>query len=312
MSVLKGIPSRIVRGIRDSIPSGHFIGRASKGDGPAELIPLSSVAQALNASGLVGGGIPPLTDGHIFVGNSSNVATDVAMSGDVHITDTGATTIQPQAVTLAKIANATASSKLLGSGVSGAGASYSEISLGVGLSISGTTLSANNTTQADGWTSLTFSTQLASAFGFSPWESDQTFPLAAGQRIEIEGEIYRTTSAGTSGTIIASADGTNAYYLDSQTDGNVVVYKRVSSTSTALGSSGATATNNFLGVHPMRFDINVVSTASNIIVAVVNFFRLPTTNGNYSDGAVNMTGTVRIYVDTPDITKCRVRARVVG
>lgn len=35
-----------------------------------------------------------LTDGHILVGNSSNIATDVAMSGDVTITDTGVTTIK--------------------------------------------------------------------------------------------------------------------------------------------------------------------------------------------------------------------------
>ena len=34
-----------------------------------------------------------LTDGHIFVGNNSNIATDVAMSGEVAISDTGATTI---------------------------------------------------------------------------------------------------------------------------------------------------------------------------------------------------------------------------
>ena len=39
-----------------------------------------------------------LSDGQIFVGNSSGVATDVAMSGDVAISNTGATTIQALAV----------------------------------------------------------------------------------------------------------------------------------------------------------------------------------------------------------------------
>ncbi len=34
-----------------------------------------------------------LTDGHIFVGNASNIATDVAMSGDVTISNTGVTAI---------------------------------------------------------------------------------------------------------------------------------------------------------------------------------------------------------------------------
>jgi uncharacterized protein DUF5907 len=54
-----------------------------------------------------------------------------------------AATIANAAVTLAKIQNAAASSKLLGSGASGSGASYSEITLGTNLSMSGTTLNAS-------------------------------------------------------------------------------------------------------------------------------------------------------------------------
>lgn len=42
---------------------------------------------------LVAAGTDPLTSAHIFVGNGSNIATDVAMSGDVSITNTGATTV---------------------------------------------------------------------------------------------------------------------------------------------------------------------------------------------------------------------------
>lgn len=48
-----------------------------------------------------------LTSAHILVGNGSNVATDVPMSGDVTIANTGATTIANLAVTNAKIANTT-------------------------------------------------------------------------------------------------------------------------------------------------------------------------------------------------------------
>lgn len=45
-------------------------------------------------------------------------------------------------VTLAKIANASANSKLLGSGASGSGSAYVELTLGTGLSMSGTTLNS--------------------------------------------------------------------------------------------------------------------------------------------------------------------------
>lgn len=48
-----------------------------------------------------------LTSAHILVGNSSNVATDVAVSGDLTLANTGAFTIANLAVTNAKIANST-------------------------------------------------------------------------------------------------------------------------------------------------------------------------------------------------------------
>lgn len=67
--------------------------------------------------------------------------TNGDLSGDITTSGTLATTIANSAVTLAKIQNAAASSKLLGSGASGSGSPYSELTLGGGLSMSGTTLS---------------------------------------------------------------------------------------------------------------------------------------------------------------------------
>ena len=78
--------------------------------------------------------------------------TNGDLSGDVATSGTLATTIQANAVTtskiadanvtLAKIANASANSVLVGSGASGSGASYREIALGSGVAMTGTTLSA--------------------------------------------------------------------------------------------------------------------------------------------------------------------------
>jgi hypothetical protein len=47
----------------------------------------------------------PLTDGQIFVGNASNVATDVAMTGDVAIDNTGVTTVVGAAGDFAVVGN---------------------------------------------------------------------------------------------------------------------------------------------------------------------------------------------------------------
>lgn len=54
-----------------------------------------------------------LAQNHIFVGNASGVATDVAMSGDVAIVASGATTIQAGAVGLSKLATAVAPSHVV-------------------------------------------------------------------------------------------------------------------------------------------------------------------------------------------------------
>lgn len=68
------------------------------------------------------------------------------LTGDVTAgpgTGSQVATIANAAVTLAKIANAAANSKLLGSGAAGVGAPYSELTLGTNLSMSGTTLNAS-------------------------------------------------------------------------------------------------------------------------------------------------------------------------
>lgn len=58
-------------------------------------------------NGVAVGSPTTLTNTHIFVGNASNVPTDVAMSGDIAVTNTGVTTIQAAAVTGSKIASGT-------------------------------------------------------------------------------------------------------------------------------------------------------------------------------------------------------------
>jgi hypothetical protein len=86
-----------------------------------------------------------------FTGTTSisngDLSGDITTSGTL-VTAIGAnkvttTTINASAVTLAKIANAAANSKWLGSGASGSGSAYTENSFGSGLSVASTTLSAS-------------------------------------------------------------------------------------------------------------------------------------------------------------------------
>jgi hypothetical protein len=64
---------------------------------------------------------PTLTSGYVFVGNGSNVATGVAMSGDITITSGGITAIGSGKVTNAMLAGSISASKLVGTDIATVG-----------------------------------------------------------------------------------------------------------------------------------------------------------------------------------------------
>ena len=139
-----------------------------------------------------------LTSGNIIVGNVSNVATSVALSGDATISNTGVLTIANNAITTAKINNAAvtyaklqneSTGTLLGNPTA-TGATPSEITLGSGLSFTGSTLGVANLPGAT-WTMRTTP-------GSSSWQS-----VAYGN-----GEYVAVANDGTtSSDIMTSPDG---------------------------------------------------------------------------------------------------------
>lgn len=121
----------------------HTILKADTDDTPVAL----TVAADRLVGRLTGGNITGLTATQVRtlldVAEGANAYTHPNHSGDVTSVGDGATTIANGVVTLAKIANAAANSKILGSGETGAGSSYVELTLGTNLSMDGTTLNAS-------------------------------------------------------------------------------------------------------------------------------------------------------------------------
>ncbi|MES3037593.1 MAG: hypothetical protein V4736_06770, partial [Bdellovibrionota bacterium] len=148
-----------------------ILGRSTAGVGDAEEL---SIGGGLS----IAGGILSITstpasvtnsstlnNGKLWLGDGSNLAQEQTMSGDASITSGGSITIAAnaitsakiidsavttaklnnQAVTYAKLQNVSASARLIGRATAGAG-SAEELTVGSGLTLSGTTLAVTNPT----------------------------------------------------------------------------------------------------------------------------------------------------------------------
>lgn len=115
--------------IQNAVSSSKLIGSGATGSGTAysEITLGTGLSMSGTTLNSTGGGVTQLT-GPVTAGPGSGVL---------------ATAISNSAVTLANIANATANSVLLGAGTTGSGSPYTQISLGTGLSMSGTTLNVS-------------------------------------------------------------------------------------------------------------------------------------------------------------------------
>lgn len=195
-----------------------------------------------------------------FSGSTS--ITNGDLSGDVSTSGALVTTIgalkvatgmiQASAVTLAKIQNATANSKLLGSGASGSGSAYAEIALGTGLSMTGTTLSATGTGGTVTTTGSPASGNLAAFSGStSITNTDLTGDVTTSGTVAATIANNAVTNAKlntlTGSTGLVAQTGANAYTARTLTAGAGI---SISNGSGVSGNPTITATSGSVGALP--------------------------------------------------------------
>ena len=155
----------------------------------------------------------------------------VTLSGDATLANTGALTIANDAVTYAKMQNVSAASRLLGRGSAGGAGDVEEITLGTGLSMTGTTLSSTG----GGATNLSTTLTATTATVNSDTGTDATIPAATVTDAGVMTAADRTKLDG----IEAGADVTDATNVGAAINGSAAKTTPVDADTVPLIDSAA-------------------------------------------------------------------------
>jgi hypothetical protein len=153
------------------------------------------------------------------------------------------------------------------------------------------------------WTELTFAGSTNSNLGRSSYLANETFSLAATDRLEIEVEVEKAEN---SDITIGVKVGSSGYYLAGQGNDVIAVYRYTGGAATSESALSGNVAYDYSGSYTAKFILNVKAAASNNLYAVCNDLRIPSTGG-IQNTSFTMIGTAEIFVEGT-IKRARARA----
>lgn len=233
---------------------------------------------------LIFNGVPlastSLTSAHIFVGSGADIATDVAMTGDIAITNAGVTAIQTGVVTGAKIANTTITNANISAS---AAIAYSK------LDLSNSIVNADiSTSAAIAYSKLALSNSIVNA--------DISTSAAIARSKLAAGTAWRVLANDTAGAITEIGFGSSGQVLTSTGATSLPTFQNVSGTGTV--NSGT------------QYQLAYYATSTN---AVSGFSSITTNASNQlliTDGTAGAPGIS--FTSDPDTGLYRITTNALG
>jgi hypothetical protein len=236
-----------------------------------------------------------LTDAKIWIGNASNKAMELSLSGDVTVANTGAVTIANSAVTDAKVAAGVDAAKIGGGAVSNTEYSYLDgVTSAIQTQIDAKVAKAGDSMTGD----LTMANQKAVLFAEATGGGTNTAKIQAPAALAADYTLTLPVDAGSAGQVL-STNGSGvlswAAALTNALSSGKILVGNASNLSAAVDMSGDATISNTGALTIANSAVTDAKVAAGIDAAKIGAGAVSNTEYSYLDG---VTSAVQTQIDS--------------